>query len=135
VPSTGSAKPDHPLAQKRPHHKRHRALPKVAAPVLWARASGGPERRSQSSTIPRDLQLASAVLAAPAAHHALPFAAELLLVVLVCIGLALIVVAFVPDAALRSHTLYVALVPRRVDIALVGLAILAIIGTIRLAAA
>jgi len=72
-------------------------------------------------------------LAAPATPGD-PFPVDLILALLGGCGLALFAAALIPDAALRTPAVYRVLVPHRVDIALVGVAILLVLGTIRVLA-
>lgn len=115
--------------------KRHRR-PKVAAPVPWSRGSGGPPPAVDWMP-PSTPYLSGAVLAAstsisiakpqPPSSHA-----GLFLVVAGGLGLLLLVGSMLPAPAIRPSMVHNVVVVHRIDLALVGGAILVLAGILRL---
>ena len=115
--------------------KRHRR-PKVAAPVPWSRGSGGTPPAVDWMP-PSTPYLSGAVLAAstsisiakpqPPSSHA-----GLFLVVAGGLGLLLLVGSMLPSPAIRPSIVHNVVVVHRIDLALVGGAILVLAGILRL---
>jgi hypothetical protein len=115
--------------------KRHRR-PKVVAPAPWSRGSGGPPS-APDWTPPSTPYLSGAVLAAstsipdvkpqPSSSHG-----GLFLLVAGGLGLLLLVGSMLPAPAVRSSLVHNVVAVHRIDLALVGGAILVLAGILRL---
>lgn len=111
--------------------KRHRRV--VVAPVPWSRGSGGPPG-AVDWIPPSTPYLSGAVLAAstsisaakPSSH------AGLFLLVAGGLGLLLLVGSMIPSPAIRPSIVHNVVVVHRIDLALVGGAILVLAGILRL---
>lgn len=114
---------------KKPRHRRH-----VVAPAPWSRGSGGPPRAADWIP-PSTPYLNSAVLAAsttitsekPQGSHA-----GLFLLAAAALGLLLLVGSMLPAPAIRPASVKGAVVLHRIDLALVGGAIIVLTGILRL---
>jgi hypothetical protein len=113
--------------------KRHR--PKVVAPAPWSRGSGGPPRAADWIP-PATPYLSGAVLAAstsiPVAKPQPSSHAGLFLLVAGGLGLLLLVGSMIPAPAIRPAIVHNVVVVHRIDLALVGGAILVLAGILRL---
>ena len=116
-------------AKPQPRHRRH-----VVAPVPWSRGSGGPPRAADWIP-PSTPYLTSAVLAAsttittdkPQSSHA-----GLFLLVAAGLGLLLLVGSMIPAPVIRWTMVHNVVVVHRIDLALVGGAIVVLVGILRL---
>jgi hypothetical protein len=115
---------------KKPRHRR----PVVAAPVPWSRGSGGPPRAADWIP-PSTPYLSGAVLAAstsisagrtPTSH------AGLFLLAAGGLGLLLLLGSMLPSPAIRPSIVHNVVVVHRIDLALVGGAIVVLVGILRL---
>ena len=114
--------------------KRHRR-PTVAAPAPWSRGSGGPPR-AVDWIPPSTPYLSGAVLAASTSISAekpqSSSQAGLFLLVAGGMGLLLLVGSMLPAPAIRPAIVHNVVVVHRIDLALVGGAILVLAGILRL---
>lgn len=114
--------------------KRRHRRPAVVAPAPWSRGSGGPPP-AVDWIPPATPYLSGAVLAAsttvsadrPQSSHA-----GLFLLVAGSLGLLLLVGSMLPSPAIRPSLVHNVVVVHRIDLALVGGAILALAGILRL---
>ena len=115
-------------------HAKPRHRHKVVAPVPWSRGSGGPPR-AVGWIPPSTPYLTSAVLAAsttittdkPQGSHA-----TLFLLAAAALGLLLLVGSMLPAPAIRPASVKGVVVVHRIDLALVGGAIVVLAGILRL---
>jgi len=114
---------------KKPRHRR----PAVAVPAPWGRGSGGPPRAADWIP-PATPYLSNTVLAAstitaqrPPASHA-----GLFLLSAIGLGLLLLVGSMLPAPAIRPAIVHNVVVLHRIDLALVGGAIVVLAGILRL---
>jgi hypothetical protein len=115
---------------KKPRHRR----PAVAVPVPWSRGSGGPPRAADWIP-PSTPYLSGAVLAAstaisagrPPTSHA-----GLFLLAAGGLGLLLLLGSMLPAPAIRPSLVHNVVVLHRIDLALVGGAIVVLVGILRL---
>jgi hypothetical protein len=114
--------------------KRHRR-PAVVAPAPWSRGSGGPPG-AVDWIPPSTPYLSGAVLAAstsiPAIKPQPSSHAGLFLLVAGGLGLFLLVGSMLPSPAIRPSIVHNVVVVHRIDLALVGGAILVLAGILRL---
>jgi hypothetical protein len=131
-PPPPPAKPRHVKKHvaKKPRHRRSA----VAAPAPWGRGSGGPPRAADWIP-PSTPYLSGAVLAAstsipvgrPRSSHA-----GLFLLAAAALGLLLLVGSMLPGPAIRPSIVHNVVVVHRIDLALVGGAIVVLAGILRL---
>jgi hypothetical protein len=115
---------------KKPRHRR----PVVAVPLPWSRGSGGPPRAADWIP-PSTPYLSGAVLAAstsvsadrPPTSHA-----GLFLLAAGALGLLLLLGSMLPSPAIRPSIVHNVVVVHRIDLALVGGAIVVLVGILRL---
>jgi hypothetical protein len=114
----------------KPRHRR----PAVVAPAPWSRGSGGPPGAVDWSP-PSTPYLSGAVLAASTSISAVKpqsSRAGLFLLVAGALGLLLLVGSMLPDPAIRPAIVHNVVVVHRIDLALVGGAIVVLVGILRL---
>ena len=115
---------------KKPRHRR----PVVAAPVPWSRGSGGPP--SAADWIPPSKPyLSGAVLASSTSLSADARQAShagLFLLAAGALGLLLLLGSMLPAPAIRPSIVHNVVVLHRIDLALVGGAIVVLVGILRL---
>jgi hypothetical protein len=114
---------------KKPRHRR----PVVAAPVPWSRGSGGPPRAADWIP-PSTPYLSGAVLAASTVSAGRPQTSDagLFLLAAGALGLLLLVGSMLPAPAIRPSIVHNVVVLHRIDLALVGGAIVVLVGILRL---
>jgi hypothetical protein len=115
----------------KPRHRRQA----VVAPAPWSRGSGGPPRAADWIP-PSEPYLTGAVLAASTSVSAdrpqSSSHAGLFLLVAGALGLFLLVGSMLPSPAIRPSIVHNVVVLHRIDLALVGGAILVLAGILRL---
>jgi hypothetical protein len=116
------------------HAKKRHRHPAVVAPAPWSRGSGGPP--AAVDWIPPVTPVAFGVLAAstspvsaerPSSSHA-----GLFLLAGAALGLLLLVGSMLPAPAIRPAVVHNVVVLHRIDLALVGGAIVVLVGILRL---
>jgi hypothetical protein len=116
------------------HAKKRHRHPAVVAPAPWSRGSGGPP--GAVDWIPPVTPVAFGVLAAstspvtadrPSSSHA-----GLFLLAAGACGLLLLVGSMLPSPAIRPSVVHNVVVVHRIDLALVGGAIVVLVGILRL---
>jgi hypothetical protein len=114
---------------KKPRHRR----PAVAVPAPWGRGSGGPPRAADWIP-PATPYLSGAVLASSAITAQRPPAshAGLFLLAAGALGLLLLLGSMLPSPAIRPSIVHNVVVVHRIDLALVGGAIVVLVGILRL---
>ena len=147
-PQTTAPKPDPPPPKPKPppppppakprHVKKHAKKPRhrrpvVAAPVPWSRGSGGPPRAADWIP-PSTPYLSGAVLAASTVSAGRPQTSDagLFLLAAGALGLLLLVGSMLPAPAIRPSIVHNVVVLHRIDLALVGGAIVVLVGILRL---
>ena len=115
-------------AAKKPRHRRP-----AVAPVPWSRGSGGPPRAADWIP-PSTPYLSGAVLAASTVSAGRPPASHdgLFLLAAGALGLLLLVGSMLPAPAIRPSVVHNVVVLHRIDLALVGGAIVVLVGILRL---
>jgi hypothetical protein len=115
------------------HAKKHRR-PAVAAPQPWSRGSGGPP--AAVDWIPPVTPVTFGVLAASTSPVTVDRAssshAGLFLLAGAALGFLLLVGSMLPSPAIRPAVVHNVVVVHRIDIALVGGAIVVLVGILRL---
>ena len=113
---------------KKPRHR-----PKVAAPAPWSRGSGGPPRAADWIP-PSTPYLSYAVLSASTSIPPRPQSsnAGLFLLAAGALGLLLLLGSMLPSPAIRPAIVHNVVVVHRIDLALVGGAIVVLAGILRL---
>jgi hypothetical protein len=119
----------HELAVSPKPKKRHRrqlaAKPRIQAPIAISRGSGGPAR---VGVIPVAFSTGGAAELEPAATK--PSAARLFFLVMIACGFLLVVAAALPNYALRPAIMHDVVVVHRLDLALVGFAIVLLVAAL-----
>ena len=113
---------------------RHRHRPAVVAPQPWSRGSGGPP--AAVDWIPPVTPVSFGVLAASTspvtADQPSSSRAGLFLVLAGACGLLLLIGSMLPAPAIRPSVVHNVVVVHRIDLALVGGAIVVLVGILRL---
>jgi hypothetical protein len=125
----------HPLAVAPKPHRRHRTVPKHAAPAPAPapinRGAGGPARLDvEFVATPVSFQ-ARHTSALPATSTG-PSQARLLLLAAIALGSVLVLASTLPGEALRPTFVYEVVAVHRIDLALVGFSIVVMVGALYL---
>jgi hypothetical protein len=123
----------HPLAVAPKPHRRHRTVPKHAAPapIPISRGAGGPARLDVGFVATPVSFQARYTSALPATSTGAS-QARLLLLAAIALGFVLVLASTLPGEALRPTFVYEVVAVHRIDLALVGFSIVVMVGALYL---
>jgi hypothetical protein len=128
-PPVAPTVPPKPKPKKR-HRPQVAPKPRVTAPIPISRGSGGPAR---AGAIPAAFSTATISFRSPARFEPAstkPMTARLFFLVMVACGFLLVLAAALPSYALRPAIMHEVVVVHRLDFALVGFAIVLLVGAL-----